>query len=84
MQVHKQATLTSLLFCWEAEIRCQDGPDERAVEIGIRWEPEGAALKLSADLFGRPWVIQVLQIFMVKLVKQVHKLILSTFVKEIS
>jgi hypothetical protein len=73
MQVHKQATLTSLLFCWEAEIRYQDGPDECAVEIGIRWEPEGAALKLSADLFGRPWVTQVVQIFLVILLKQIFK-----------
>lgn len=59
IQVHKQATLTSLLFCWEAEIRYQDGPDECVVEIGICWEPEGATLKLSADLFGRPLIILV-------------------------
>jgi len=36
------------------EIRCQGGPDECAVEIGVRWESEGAGLKVSADFFG-PW-----------------------------
>ena len=61
IQVHTQAILTSLLFCCGAEIRYQDGLDECAVEIGLRWEPEGAGLKLS---FGSWDIIQVVQIFL--------------------
>ena len=41
------------------------------MEIGVCWEPEGAILKLSADLFG-PWVVQVGQTFLVIVLKQVY------------
>ena len=66
-----QAILTSLLFWWEAEIRLQGGLDECAVEIGVRWESEGARLKAALYLLCQWDIIQVVQIFLVILLKQV-------------